>query len=139
MKNEDYCYPLTLSDAVSRYVLTCEALSSVEEKPCFSVFEQAFHEFGLPEAIRSDNGVPFACGNSLWNLTRLSLWWIRLGIKLERIEPGNPQQNGRHERMHRTLKTEATQPPQTNLLKQQERFDDFLSEFNFERPRSIWA
>lgn len=134
MKNESYCYPLTLSDAVSRYVITCEALSSVEERPCFSVFERAFEEHGLPEAIRSDNGVPFACGNSLWNLTRLSLWWIRLGIKLERIEPGNPQQNGRHERMHRTLKLEATQPPCSNLLQQQETFDHFMAEFNFERP-----
>jgi len=98
------------------------------------VFEQAFKEYGLPNAIRSDNGVPFASGNSLWGLTKLSVWWIRLGIKIERIEPGNPQQNGRHERMHRTLKLEATKPPGSNLLQQQEKFFGFLYEYNYERP-----
>jgi putative transposase len=134
MQNKEYCYPFTLSDFVSRYVFTCEALSSTAERPCFTVFEQAFEEYGLPYAIRSDNGIPFACGNSLWNLTRLSVWWIRLGIKLERIEPGNPQQNGRHERMHRTLKLEATKPPRSNLLQQQETFDQFKQQFNCERP-----
>lgn len=134
MRNKEYCYPLTLSDFVSRYVFTCEALNSTAENPCFTVFEQAFEEYGLPYAIRSDNGIPFACGNSLWNLTKLSVWWIRLGIKLERIEPGNPQQNGRHERMHRTLKLEATKPPRENLLQQQETFDQFKEQFNFERP-----
>jgi putative transposase len=98
------------------------------------MFEQAFKEYGLPVAIRSDNGVPFASGISLWNLTKLSVWWIRLGIKLERIKPGNPQQNGRHERMHRTLKLEATKPARNNLLQQQETFDKFREQFNFERP-----
>lgn len=134
MNNHAYCYPLTLSDFVSRFVLSCEALGSTAENPCFSVFEQAFKEYGLPYAIRSDNGVPFASGNSMWNLTKLSVWWIRLGIKIERIEPGNPQQNGRHERMHRTLKLEATSPKVSNLLQQQERFDRFVKEFNTERP-----
>jgi putative transposase len=134
MQNQNYCYPLTLSDFASRYLFTCESLSSVEESPCFSIFEEAFKEYGLPTAIRSDNGVPFASGNSLWNLTRLSVWWIRLGIRIERIKPGNPQQNGRHERMHRTLKLEATKPPRSNLLQQQETFDQFKQSFNFERP-----
>ena len=134
MGNMSYCYPLTLSDFVSRYVISCQALNSTEVNPCFAVFEEAFQEYGLPLAIRSDNGTPFAGGNSTWNLTRLSVWWIRLGIKLERIKPGNPQQNGRHERMHRTLKLEATKPAASNLLQQQERFDRFKNEFNFERP-----
>lgn len=134
MKNHEYCYPLTLTDFVSRYLLSCEALNSTEVDPCFRVFEEAFQEYGLPTAIRSDNGIPFASGNSAWNLTKLSVWWIRLGIKIERIKPGNPQQNGRHERMHRTLKLEATNPPASNLLQQQEKFDHFIHEFNFERP-----
>lgn len=134
MGNNNYCFPLTLSDFVSRFVISCEALSSTEAQPCFAVFEEAFHEYGLPVAIRNDNGIPFASGNSTWNLTRLSVWWIRLGIKLERIEPGNPQQNGRHERMHRTLKLEATKPAASNMLQQQEKFDNFRKEFNFERP-----
>jgi len=134
MGNHNYCFPLTLSDSASRFVLSCEALSSTESDPCFAVFEEAFKEYGLPLAIRSDNGTPFAGGNSAWNLTRLSVWWIRLGIKLERIKPGCPQQNGRHERMHRTLKYEATKPAAGNLLQQQERFDNFVKEFNFERP-----
>jgi len=134
MGNKEYCFPLTISDQVSRFVLGCEALEGTEQEPCFSVFEEAFREYGLPCAIRSDNGVPFASGNSAWNLTQLSVWWIRLGIKLERIEPGNPQQNGRHERMHRTLKAETTHPPRKNLFQQQETFEKFRAEFNFERP-----
>jgi putative transposase len=134
MGNKEYCYPLTLTDYASRYLFTCESLNSTEESPCFPVFEQAFKEYGLPCAIRSDNGVPFASGCSLWNLTKLSVWWIRLGIKLERIKPGCPQQNGRHERMHRTLKLEATRPVASNLLQQQEKFDHFLEQYNCERP-----
>ena len=134
MGNKEYCYPLTLSDYASRYLFTCESLPGVHESPCFPVFEQTFKEYGLPVAIRSDNGVPFACGNGMWNLTKLSVWWIRLGIRLERIKPGNPQQNGRHERMHRTLKLEATKPARSNLLQQQETFDEFKQSFNFERP-----
>jgi putative transposase len=132
--NNRYCYPLTLSDFTTRFVISCEALSSTQTDPCFPVFEEAFERYGLPLAIRSDNGIPFASGNSTWNLSRLSVWWMRLGIKLERIKPGNPQQNGRHERMHRTLKFETTKPASGNLLQQQERFDNFIKEFNFERP-----
>lgn len=134
IKNNIYCFPLTISDFVSRYIIGCEALENTEINPSFVVFEEAFHEYGMPIAIRSDNGTPFACGNSTWNLTKLSVWWIRLGIKLERIRPGNPQENGRHERMHRTLKLEATNTDTSNLLQQQERFDYFRKEFNYERP-----
>lgn len=134
MGNRQYCYPLTITDARTRFLLCCDALNSTEENPCFQSFEAVFQEFGLPIAIRTDNGVPFACSNSLWNLSRLSIWWIRQGIKLERIEPGHPQQNGQHERMHRTLKQEATQPAKANLLQQQERFYRFIKEFNCERP-----
>jgi len=134
LKSRAYCYPLTISDHESRFLISCEALQSTEEDPCYAVFEQAFKTYGLPAAIRSDNGVPFASGNSLWGLTKLSVWWIRLGIKLERIRPGQPQENGRHERMHRTLKLEATRPTGSNLLQQQERFYRFMEEFNHERP-----
>ena len=134
MKNREYCFPLTITDFKSRYIISCEALSSTAEDPCYAVFEEAFKGCGLPQAIRSDNGVPFASGNSLWGLTKLSVWWIRLGIKIERIAPGNPQQNGRHERMHRTLKLEATKPAASNLLQQQEKFFSFVNEYNHERP-----
>lgn len=134
MGNNNYCFPLTVSDSASRFVISCEALSSTKADPCFPVLEEAFEKYGLPLAIRTDNGAPFASGNSAWNLSRLSVWWIRLGIKLERIEPGKPQQNGRHERMHRTLKLETTKPAAGNLLQQQERFNSFTQEFNFERP-----
>jgi putative transposase len=91
-----YCYPLTVTDAASRYLLGCEALLSTNACLAFGVFERLFKDHGLPEAIRTDNGTPFASGNSLFGLTRLSVWWLRLGISLERIKPGNPQQNGRH-------------------------------------------
>lgn len=134
MGNQKHCFPLTITDQVSRFLIGCEALSSTAENPCYSVFEQTFKEYGLPAAIRNDNGVPFASGNSLWGLTKLSVWWIRLGIKIERIAPGNPQQNGRHERMHRTLKLEATKPAGANLLQQQEKFYGFTQEYNYERP-----
>src|SRR3546814_6134424 len=95
-----------------------------------------FQERGLPHAIRSDNGVPFASPNALFNLSKLSVWWLRLGIAIERIKPGKPQQNGRHERMHLTLKKETTRPPGMNTLQQQARFDSFVAEFNTERPRA---
>lgn len=129
-----YCYPLTISDHESRFLLACEALSSTKEMLALPVFERAFREFGLPRAIRTDNGVPFASPNALYGLSRLAVWWLRLGIAIERIAPGNPQQNGRHERMHLTLKKETTRPPGSNLLQQQERFDRFVTYFNHERP-----
>ena len=132
--NTQYCYPLTVTDHASRYLLLCEALHSVRESSAIQAFQHLFAERGLPDAIRSDNGVPFASPNALFNLSKLSVWWLRLGIAIERIKPGNPQQNGRHERMHLTSKKETTRPPNMNSLQQQARFDDFVAEFNTERP-----
>jgi len=132
--NGRYCYPLTVSDQASRYLLACEALESTKEAPVIEAFVRLFGERGLPAAIRSDNGLPFASPNGLYNLSRLSVWWLRLGIQIERIKPGHPQQNGRHERMHLTLKKEATRPPGMNILQQQAKFDAFVNEFNTERP-----
>ena len=132
--NRRYCYPLTITDFASRYLLTCEALTTTQEKFAFTAFERTFKEFGLPAAIRTDNGVPFASGHALYGLSRLSVWWLRLGIQIERIQPGQPQQNGRHERMHLTLKREATKPAAANVLQQQARFDAFVQQFNHERP-----
>jgi putative transposase len=129
-----YCYPLTITDFASRYLIACEALHTTKEAYAFSVFESAFKEFGLPRAIRTDNGVPFASPNALFGLSRLSVWWLRLGIEIERIKPGHPQQNGRYERMHLTLKMEATKPAARNFLQQQARFDDFVDCYNNERP-----
>jgi putative transposase len=129
-----YCYPLTVTDFASRYLITCDALSTTKERYAFSVFERAFKDFGLPRAIRTDNGVPFASPNALYGLSKLSVWWLRLGIEIERIKPGHPEQNGRHERMHLTLKTEATKPDAANVLQQQARFDAFIDRFNHERP-----
>ncbi|MER9390644.1 MULTISPECIES: IS481 family transposase [unclassified Mesorhizobium] len=129
-----YCYPLTITDFASRYLIACEALSTTKEAYAFTVFESVSKEFGLPSAIRTDNGVPFASPNALFNLSKLSVWWLRLGIDIERIQPGCPQQNGRHERMHLTLKKETTKPAGANFLQQQARFDDFINEFNSERP-----
>lgn len=134
-----YCYPLTVTDQASRFVLLCEAQESVRETAALPAFERLFRDRGLPRAIRSDNGVPFASPNGLFNLSRLSVWWLRLGIEIERIKPGNPQQNGRHERMHRTLKAEATRPAGRNFLQQQARFDAFVAEFNTERPHEALA
>jgi hypothetical protein len=115
-------------------LFTVEGLESVREDLAFPVFEQTFAEFGLPKRIRSDNGVPFAAVNGLFGLSRLSVWWLRLGIGLERTQPGEPQQNGRHERMHRTLKQATANPAAMTFLHQQEKFDSFKEEYNFERP-----
>lgn len=134
-----YYYPLTVTDQASRYLLLCEALESTREQPVIEAFVRLFKERGLPVAIRSDNGLPFASPNGLYNLSKLSVWWLRLGIAIERIKPGHPQQNGRHERMHLTLKRETTRPPGVNALQQQARFDTFLSEFNEERPHEALA
>jgi transposase InsO family protein len=137
--NGRYCYPLTVSDQASRFLLLCEAFESTREAPVIEAFQQLFRERGLPAAIRSDNGLPFASPNGLYNLSRLSVWWLRLGIAIERIKPGHPQQNGRHERMHLTLKKEATRPPGLNSLQQQAKFDAFVQEFNTERPHEALA
>lgn len=128
-----YCYPLTIADGHSRYIFSIEGMLSPLQKPVKSVFKKLFEECGLPEKIRTDNGSPFA-SVALGRLSRLSAWWIRLGIIPELIEPGCPQQNGRHERMHKTLKYETTIPAALNLSRQQERFDRFREEFNELRP-----
>jgi len=132
--NRKYCYPLTITDYRSRYLLACEGLESTKEAGAFPVFEHTFKEFGLPAAIRTDNGVPFSSPHALFGLSKLSLWWLRLGISIERIKPGHPQHNGRHERMHLTLKKEATKPPSYNFLQQQGRFDEFVEVYNNDRP-----
>jgi putative transposase len=132
--NKEYCYPLTITDYRSRYLLACEGLGSTQSSFAFSVFERAFKDYGLPQSIRTDNGVPFSSPNALFGLSRLSVWWLRLGIQIERIQPGHPEQNGRHERMHLTLKKEATKPASFNFLQQQERFNDFIEVYNNQRP-----
>lgn len=132
------CHPLTISDGFSRYLIRCEGL----RRPLFDyvkpVFESAFKEYGLPEAIRTDNGAPFST-LAPGGLSRLAIWWIKLGIRPERIMPGRPDQNGRHERMHRTLKAEAASPPRTNFKLQQRAFDKFMSEYNDVRPHEALA
>lgn len=127
------CYPLTVTDNFSRYLLSCEGFERIDGDAARAVFEQLFATHGLPEAIRSDNGAPFA-SRGLFGLSRLSAFWLRCGVFPERIAPGQPQQNGRHERMHRTLKAETTRPAGASLLQQQERFDAFREEFNRLRP-----
>ena len=127
------CYPLTITDAFSRYVLRCEVVADPDSHHVFEVFDSAFREFGVPDAIRSDGGPPFASSGA-GGLTHLSIWWLRLGIRVERIAPGKPQQNGRHERMHRTLKLEVE--PQANLRAQQRAYDLWRREFNEERPHA---
>lgn len=127
------CYPLTVSDGHSRFLLACRALPATSQEGVFPVFTELFAAYGLPQAIRTDNGVPFAT-TALAGLSRLSVWWTKLGIVHQRIAPGHPEQNPRHERMHRTLKAETTRPPDRNLAGQQERFDGFQHEFNHERP-----
>ena len=147
MQNGVYCYPLTITDAHSRYLLACQGLPSTKQNGVFEVFEGLFKEMGLPWAIRTDNGNPFAT-QALCGLSRLNVWWIKLGISHQRIEPGQPQQNGRHERMHRTLKAETTRPPEHEMTAQQQRFDGFRAAFNQERahealggavPASVYA
>jgi transposase InsO family protein len=133
LKNGSYCFPLTVSDLASRYVLGCDAHPAISLEKSFKHFIRLFEIYGLPNRIRTDNGVPFA-SNALARLSQLSVWFIKLGIYPELIEPGKPQQNGVHERMHRTLKQEATIPPATSLRAQQRKFDRFLEEFNQERP-----
>jgi putative transposase len=128
-----YCYPLTITDGYSRFLLSCQALSSTSAAEAKPVFTRVFKEFGLPRRLRTDNGVPFAT-NTLARLSQLSAWWVRLGIVPEFIEPGKPAQNGRHERMHRTLKADTTRPPGANLRAQQQKFNHFREEFNHERP-----
>jgi transposase InsO family protein len=128
-----YCYPLTVADSVSRYLLGCQALRSSATQPTRASFQRLFEEYGLPRAIRTDNGAPFA-SVAMGRLSALSVWWIRLGILPVLIEPSHPEQNASHERMHRTLKEETARPPHANLPAQQRRFDHFRLEYNEQRP-----
>ena len=128
-----YCYPLTLRDGFSRYVLRCDALGTKRSEVVRSRFERAFAEYGLPDRIRSDNGGPFAA-TGLTRLSHLAVWWIRLGIQPERIALGHPEQNGSHEQFHRVLKAETTRPPAPTGAAQQQRFRRFCAEYNDERP-----
>ena len=128
-----YCYPLTLRDGFSRFVLRCEALAGPTYEATRPEFERAFAEYGLPDGIRSDNGGPFA-STGLRRLSRLSVWWLRLGIRLERIAPGHPEQNGSHEQFHSVLKAETARPPAANARAQQRRFSRFCAEYNDDRP-----
>jgi hypothetical protein len=125
---------LTVADGFSRFLLGVQGLDSVAEAQAWPVFERLFREYGLPEAIRSDNGSPFASARAVARLSQLSVRWVKLGIRLERIEPGHPEQNGRHERMHRTLKQETARPPAASRSAQQERFDQFRGVYNEQRP-----
>jgi transposase InsO family protein len=127
------CYPLTISDNGSRYLLACRGLSRPTFEQSQPWFEWVFRNYGLPQAIRTDNGAPFA-SVSLGGLSRLSIWFIKLGIRPERIQQGHPEQNGRHERMHRSLKEATAQPPKSNPQMQQKAFDEFIQEYNYERP-----
>jgi putative transposase len=127
------CDPLTISDAFSRFLLKCQAAKHADFWHTQPLFEAAFREYGLPDKIRIDNGPPFA-STGIGGLSQLSVWWVQLGIHPERIQPGKPSQNGRHERMHRTLKQETADPPRCNLREQQKAFDEFRLEYNDQRP-----
>lgn len=131
--DQKYCYPLTITDQASRYLLGCEALESVREVGAIECFKRVFREYGIPEAIRTDNGSPFST-RTLFGLSKLSVLWLRLGIRIERTDPGHPEQNGQHERMHKTLKQSVTRPAGKNIFQQQEMLDGFTSMFNLERP-----
>ena len=128
-----YCFPLTIADQCSRFLLTCHGLLSTETLTAKPIFERTFREYGLPLAIRTDNGVPFAT-QALHGLSYLNVWWMRLGIVHQRIHPGQPQENGAHERMHRSMKRRAIKPVQRTCAAQQQRFDTFRVEYNTERP-----
>jgi len=127
------CHPLTISDGCSRFLLCCRGLHRPLHAHTKRVFERTFREFGVPDAIRTDNGAPFSTLAPA-GLSRLAVWWIRLGIRHERIEPGRPDQNGRHERMHGTLKAETAKPPRSSFRAQQRAFDRFREEYNYVRP-----
>lgn len=127
------CYPLTLTDNYSRYLLSCDAFASISGKDVRNVLIHLFREYGLPKAIKSDNGSPFST-RGLAGLSRLAVWWIKLGIIPERIKPGCPQENGRHERMHLTMKKEVAMPPKETMILQQCALDAFQKEYNHQRP-----
>lgn len=136
--NGKRCHPLTISDGYSRFLLRCKGMPRALSTPSMAVFESAFREFGLPDAIRTDNGPPFST-LAPGGLSRLAIWWIKLGIRPERIMPGRPDQNGRHERMHSTLKAETAKPPRSSFRAQQQAFDRFRDEYNRVRPHEALA
>jgi transposase InsO family protein len=131
--NDRYCFPLTVSDEHTRYLLECQGYERISGADARHSFERLFQEHGLPRRIRSDNGSPFA-GTGAARLSVLSVWWLRLGIILDRNQPHHPEQNGRHERMHRDLKAFATRPPERTFAAQQRCFDRFRHQHNHERP-----
>jgi hypothetical protein len=131
-----YCYPLTVTDQHTRYLLACHGLLSTKGTGVRPIFDRLFREYGLPGAMRTDNGVPFA-STALHGLTPLNVWWVRLGIQHQRILPAHPQQNGAHERMHKTLKQGAIRPPRAHLVAQQRAFNRFRQEYNNERPHQF--
>jgi hypothetical protein len=131
--NGKRCDPLTITDAHTRYLLDCRAVKKTDSRSVQKVFEGVFREYGIPDAIRSDNGSPFA-SRGLAGLTPFAVWLLKFGIRLERIEPGKPYQNGRHERMHLTLKQHTALPPRSSLKAQQSAFDEFREEYNKVRP-----
>ena len=126
------CYPLTITDNHSRFILQCRALHRTTTDAVKPWFEWVFRDYGLPETLRTDNGSPFA-STAAGGLTQLSKWWVRLGIRPERTRPATPSENGRHERMHRSLKEAVINPPASSLAAQQRRFDSFVEEFNWQR------
>jgi len=132
-RDSNLCYPLTISEYESRYLIRCVGMKRISLEQSKEVFISAFREYGMPLAMRTDNGIPFA-STGLAGLTRLSVWWMRLGIKVDRIQPGCPQQNGRHERMHKTLKEDTILPPGANLRAQQRKFNRFRTDYNNIRP-----
>ena len=137
LANRRNCYLLIITDYASRYRITCDALGTTREAYAFSVFERAFKDFGLPDTIHTDNAVPFSSPNAPLGLSRLLVWWLRLGINIERLKPGHPEQNGGHERMYLTLKKEAAKSAAENFLAQQARFDDFIEYYNEEGPYQV--
>jgi transposase InsO family protein len=128
--------PLTITDAHSRYLLRCQSVEKTNTEQVQAIFAAAFREYGMPQTIRTDNGAPFA-SRAIAGISRLSIYWMKLGIQPERIKPGHPEQNGRHERMHRTLKAETAKPPAVNRRAQQRAFDRFRQQFNQERPHEV--
>ena len=131
-----YCYPLTVADQHTRYLLGCHGLLSTQGQGVRPIFDRLFREYGLPRAIRTDNGVPFAT-TGIHGLSQLNVWWMRLGIQHQRILPASPQQNGAHERMHRTLKAATARPPRDHLIAQQRAFNRFRLIYNDERPHQF--
>lgn len=135
LKNNAYCYPLTVTDNFSRFLFACDGFLTPNCNQTIKTFTRIFEEYGLPDALRTDNGQPF-CSVGITSLTRFSVWLLKLGVMPERISIGAPQENGRHERMHRTLKESAITPNKHTLIEQQSRFEDFIYEYNYLRPHA---